>query len=109
MNKQVIDALHVLLHCAKKDTEYETQKEQFDIVYEYIKQLEEIKNQKYIMSISCHGECHICEHYKKIYLLEQKMEEIEKQNYNDYTREQDGNEVKYSILKELKELLESEE
>ena len=29
INKEVSDALHMLLHCALKDTEFETQKEQF--------------------------------------------------------------------------------
>lgn len=39
-NKEVDDALHMLLHCALKDTEFETQKQQFEIVNAYIKQLE---------------------------------------------------------------------
>lgn len=39
MNKEVSDALHMLLHCALKDKEYETQKEQFEIVYKYIEEL----------------------------------------------------------------------
>lgn len=37
--------------------------------------------------------------------IRDKIEELENRNYNDYTREQDGNEVKYSILKEFEELL----
>ena len=40
INKEVSDALHMLLHCALKDTEFETQKEQFHIVYDYIEKLE---------------------------------------------------------------------
>ena len=39
-NKEANDALHMLLHCALKDTEFETQKQQFEIVNAYIKQLE---------------------------------------------------------------------
>ena len=39
MNKEVSDALYMLLHCALKDKEFETQKEQFDIVYKYIEEL----------------------------------------------------------------------
>lgn len=39
-NKEVSDALHMLLHCSLKDTEYKTQKSQFKIVNAYIKQLE---------------------------------------------------------------------
>ena len=39
-NKEVDDALHMLLHCSLKDYEYKTQKEQFDIIHDYIKELE---------------------------------------------------------------------
>lgn len=39
-----------------------------------IKGYRELKNKKYIMSISCDGECNICEHYKNEYLLEIKIE-----------------------------------
>ena len=39
MNKEVSDALYMLLHCALKDKEFETQKEQFEIVYKYIEEL----------------------------------------------------------------------
>lgn len=39
-DKEVSDALHMLLHCSLKDTEYETQKQQFKIVNAYIKKLE---------------------------------------------------------------------
>jgi len=38
--KETADALQVLLHCALKDKQFETQKEQFYIVKNYIKQLE---------------------------------------------------------------------
>ena len=41
MNKEIIDALYMLLHCSLKDTEYETQKEQFKAVYDYICSLEQ--------------------------------------------------------------------
>ena len=37
------------------------------------KENEELKNKKYLMSISCDGECQICEHYKNEYLLENKI------------------------------------
>lgn len=39
-NKEVDDALHMLLHCSLKDHEYKIQKEQFDIIHDYIKELE---------------------------------------------------------------------
>lgn len=41
IDKEVLDALHMLLNCSLKDKEFETQKEQFHIVYDYIKKLEE--------------------------------------------------------------------
>lgn len=41
MNKEIIDALHMLLHCSLKDTEYETQKEQFKAIHDYICSLEQ--------------------------------------------------------------------
>lgn len=43
-SKEVTDALCMLLSCALKDKEFETQKEQFHIVYDYIKELENFKN-----------------------------------------------------------------
>lgn len=41
MNKEIEDALHMLLHCSLKDTEYETQVEQYKIVRKYITNLEQ--------------------------------------------------------------------
>lgn len=43
-NKEVTDALCMLLSCSLKDAEFETQKEQFHTVYDYIKELEKYKN-----------------------------------------------------------------
>lgn len=40
-NKEVSDCLYFLLHCSLKDTEFETQREQFYEVYNYIEKLEE--------------------------------------------------------------------
>lgn len=39
-NKEITDALCLLLHCSLKDKEYETQKQQFDLIYKYIETLE---------------------------------------------------------------------
>lgn len=50
-NKEARDALHMLLHCALKDKEFETQKEQFYIVLRYIKKLEEICKGKSIQEL----------------------------------------------------------
>lgn len=47
-NKEVSDALHMLLHCSLKDTEYETQRDQFKLVYNYIQQLEERNQDLYV-------------------------------------------------------------
>ena len=46
MNKEIEDALHTLLHCSLKDTEYETQVEQYKIVRKYITNLQQ-ENKKY--------------------------------------------------------------
>ena len=40
--------------------------------------------------------------------IEEKVEKLQKANFNDYTKEQDGNEVKMKILYEFKKVLESE-
>ena len=40
-NKEVSYALYMLLHCAMEDDKYTTQKEQFDIISSYIKELED--------------------------------------------------------------------
>ena len=45
MNKEIEDALHMLLHCSLKDTEYETQVEQYKIVRNYITNLEQENKQ----------------------------------------------------------------
>lgn len=45
MNKEIEDALHMLLHCSLKDTEYETQVEQYKIVRKYITNLQQ-KNEQ---------------------------------------------------------------
>lgn len=45
MNKEISDSLYFLLHCALKDDEFETQREQFKIIYKYIENLER-ENQK---------------------------------------------------------------
>ena len=39
-------------------------------------------------------------------VIKEKIKEIEDKNYNNYTNLQDGNEVKYRILNEFKEILE---
>ena len=45
MNKEIEDALHTLLHCSLKDTEYETQFEQYKIVRNYITNLQQKNKQ----------------------------------------------------------------
>lgn len=41
--------------------------------------------------------------------IKDKIEELQKTNFNDYTKKQDGNNVKMEILYEFKKMLESEE
>lgn len=41
--------------------------------------------------------------------VKDKIEELQKTNFNDYTKKQDGNDVKMEILYEFKKMLESEE
>lgn len=45
MNKETEDALCMLLHCSLKDTEYETQVEQYKIVRNYITNLQQENKQ----------------------------------------------------------------
>ena len=45
MSKEVEDALHMLLHCSLKDTEYETQFKQYKIVRKYITNLQQKNKQ----------------------------------------------------------------
>lgn len=47
MSKEIEDALHMLLHCSLKDTEYETQFEQYKIVRNYITNLQKEKDTLY--------------------------------------------------------------
>lgn len=47
MNKETEDALHMLLHCSLKDTEYKTQFEQYKIVRNYITNLQKEKDALY--------------------------------------------------------------
>ena len=61
-NKEVSDALHMLLHCSLKDIEYQTQKQQFQIVNAYIKQLEEENQSKQKAYDDCYCEY---KHYKQ--------------------------------------------
>lgn len=50
MVKEIEDALHMLLHCSLKDTEYETQVEQYKIVRNYITNLQQkSKKQKEVI------------------------------------------------------------
>ena len=45
MNKEIEDALYTLLHCSLKDTEYETQVEQYKTVRNYITNLQQENKQ----------------------------------------------------------------
>ena len=43
---------------------------------------------------------------KQIHDIKRILEKIEHTNYNNYTNRQDGNEVKYAILQEFKDVIE---
>lgn len=45
-NNEVLDALCMLLHCSLKDKEFKTQRQQFFIIYSYIRQLEYLEDIK---------------------------------------------------------------
>ena len=80
-NKEVNDALHMLLHCTLKNTEYETQKQQFQIVNAYIKQLEEENNnmsEKYLVDNPGMAK-YLNDNYIFKSKVIEKIEELEKQ------------------------------
>ena len=56
MNKEIEDALHTLLHCSLKDTEYETQVEQYKLVRDYITNLKKENKQLNSLVNSCQEE-----------------------------------------------------
>lgn len=88
-------------------------KKYFDDISEAIKVYEEFrkyKNEGFIETIDpdffFNLMDYILEHSIPTSVIEKKIKEIENKNYNDYTNLQDGNEVKYRILNEFKEILE---
>ena len=48
----------------------------------------------------------VIEGFIPISVIQNTLKEIDNRNYNDYTNNQDGNEVKNNILKDIQELLE---
>lgn len=116
-NKEVNDALHMLLHCALKTTEYETQKQQFQIVNAYIKQLEEEnKNMAEEYLVNNPGMAkYLNDNYIFKSKVKDKIEELEKEivekqeNCCDFTLIHEHEIDTIAIIKVLQELLESEE
>lgn len=49
---------------------------------------------------------YIFQNYIPTSVIQNILKEIDNRNYNDYTNNQDGNEVKNNILKDIQELLE---
>lgn len=78
-------------------------------VLEYMEKIEEeneeLKNKKYIMTISCDGKCQICEHYENETIFKNRIQELEK--INEEHQELNGelrsklNEAKDIIIKFL--------
>ena len=97
----------ILDYIADLEKENAVKESNFKIVSKYNEELEnklKIQTQNYH---SAHEDINwFCDKYIPKQKVRDKIEEIQNRNYNDYTREQDGNEVKYSILNEFKELLE---
>ena len=58
--------------------------ENIEIILNLIEKLqkenEELKNKKYIMTISCDGECQICKHCENETIFENRIEELEEIN-----------------------------
>ena len=77
-SKEASDALYMLWHCALINKEFETQKQQFQIVNAYIKQLEEENKSKQKAYDDCYCEY---KHYKQFdsiptSLIKEKIEEL---------------------------------
>lgn len=74
INKEVSDSLHFLLHCSLKDTEFETQREQFREVYFYIEKLENNWNElkKWLESNHKYSEFAVWEILKQMQELENR-------------------------------------
>ena len=110
-SKEASDALHMLLHCALKDKKYETQKEQFEIVMAYIKELEK-ENQSYkdyYGTPPCYDNANYISKSKvkeKIEELEQDVKDFEEYWSKDPRRFKRQKCIDYYKLEALKELLE---
>lgn len=108
-NKEVSDALHMLLHCALQDKEYTTQKGQFHIVNNYIKELEnenEKKNKRLNRQFKLLQKLESNSIPKSV--IKEKIEELEKAKgkYGDTPRlytAYDTYDFQTNILKELLE------
>lgn len=73
------------------------------------KENEELKNDYENLSNSVVVKNHCIKNSIPIQKIKDKIEELENANFNDYTKEQDGNNIKMEILYEFKKMLESEE
>lgn len=110
-NKEASDALHMLLHCALTNKDFETQKQQFQIVNAYIKQLEEENKhyKKYAVMMTTEGllingvKFNFNDYIPKSKVIE-KIEELEEEKANFFSQcfieERDN---KIEVLQEILE------
>lgn len=78
-------------------------------ILELEKENEELKNDYENLNNSVVVKNHCIKNSIPVQKVEDKIEELQKTNFNDYTKKQDGNNVKMEILYEFKKMLESEE
>lgn len=116
-DKEASDALHMLLHCALTNKDFETQKQQFQIVNAYIKQLEEenkklkkVKSDELIINNPW-----LFDYLNESYIfkgkIKEKIEELDKRIKSNVTEDEykknriytckDFNEFITSVLQEL--------
>lgn len=112
MNKETEDALYMLLHCSLKDTEYETQFEQYKIVRNYITNLQQENKQlkeriEYLERSNNRREDTILEQRQEISDLEDNWNKLRKHvglEWYSYDNESVEFEVAKDILNKMQEL-----
>ena len=107
MNKETEDALHMLLHCSLKDTEYETQFEQYKIVRNYITNLQQENKQlkeriEYLERSNNRREDTILEQRQEIRDLEDNWNKLKQKMIDSFNESQD---VQFlDVLQDMQEL-----
>ena len=105
-SKEASDALYMLWHCALKNTEFETQKQQFEIVNAYIKKLEKENEELRADNYELNNRITDLLENIPVQKVKDKIEELEEEKlcfYSDYAIEERNNKIQV-----LQELLEEE-